>query len=986
MLKHAAVLFLLLLITACSDGNKVPEPRPEGSIGGRIAAGNFTAGNVGIYAFQDGTRGEKLGGAELASDGRYAVPLRAASQPVLVEIATGRYTEAASGIEVALADGQRLSALVWYESGTTSTSAVTPLTHLATGLAVYKITQGVPVRDAIAAAQQDVSTAFNLDIATTSPLLVSETPTTPALLTDATRYGFFLTALSNLTQWIGAQNGTPPHQIFNSIGLSQVWFDDVRVDGKLDGMGRNQDATAMSLAYGTVALDANLYRMALAQHLLATTLLPINKTGLVFNDLLGSAQSFANSRHALFGGADLLPPLVTAPVIVPITVTPQSTAQRGLLDFKVAIDAIIPANKVAYVLDDTVLGEVQDPAHPNMTIDTAQYAEGAHTLQVHATDALGNQATQEFALYFDNFFVTLASPLITNKAAYAVSGTYGLNGAVLASLAVQNQAAVIDNDTTWHAQLALTPGHNVVTMQLADQLGHTEQYAFTIDLDVTPPSFDTRAGHSTARFSTGGGNYSEGRLSDSNDTQALFIPTDRTELNGIPIRRVELDSNSIPYFALQVSDPITDGVASTAAQLIVRMTYERNGTVIAPSHEIKRVGTEFLIPLTSENLDPDWLKSSPSDKQLLRLVAEDAAGNSQQLELTFRVDFVVTNFALPVLKDIGAELFAATPFDRRADLNNRQFAATEYNLTNTTGKSFNIFLSDTAQHRAQVEIETLVREHHVQTLAATEWQVGQILNALVLNECPSNSSWQNVTSILNYDGTSWVAKSPPAPTPGVEFPTLSDNVPLPPAPSGWTDVPDFDNQFLVREEKLPDDTLAFESDYIVDKNQFSRPAKIRNWKHTNLLDGSVSTCPDVSFFQQRTAYLNASVSGYPKNLLTLRLDQMSFSTTGFTVFDIDAGAAIAATGGWFTIPAGHHIAVRKLVTTPTLTLHNDLDVADPATFLSYVPHYYDKTLAWTVERGALISLAHDAGPANLMSMSAHDVTIGAGKFEYMLRR
>lgn len=984
MLKHVAVLILLLLITACGDGNKVPEARPGGSIGGRVAAGMFTAGNVGVYAFQDGTRGEKLGGAELASDGRYSVALHTASQPVLIEITTGRYTETTSGIDVSLADGQQLTALAWYESGAASSSAVTPLTHLATGLAQYKISQGMPVRDAAATAQQEVSAAFNVDIAATSPVLISETPATPALLTDGARYGFYLAALSNLTQWIGVQSGTPPHQIYNSIGLSQVWFDDVRADGKLDGVGKNTTVTAMSLAYGTVALDASLYRMALAQHLLATTLLPTNNTGLVFNDLLGSAQSFANSRHALFGGANLLPPSVTAPVIVPITVTPQST-QRGPLDFEVKIDAIIPANKVTYVLDNTVLGEVPDPAHPNMTINTAQYAEGPHTLQVHASDALGNQATQNVDLYFDNFFVTLASPLMTNQSTYAVSGTYGLNGAVLASLAVQNQAAVIDNDTTWHAELALTPGHNTVAIQMADQLGHTEQYEFTIDLDVTPPSFDTRAGHSTARFSTGGGNYSEGRLSDSN-TQALFIPTDHTELNGIPIRRAELDSNNVPYFALQVSDPITDGVASTAAQLKVRMTYERNGTALGLPSELKRVGTEFLIPLTSETLHPDWLKSNPNDQQLLRIVAEDAAGNSQQLELTFRVDFVVTNFALPVLKDVSTELFAATPFEQRGDLNNRQFATTEYNFTNTTGKSFNIFLSDTAQHRAQVEIETLVREHRIQTQVATEWQVGQILNALVLNECPSNSSWQNVTSILNYNGTSWDLKSPPAPTPGEVFLTLSDSVPLPPAPSGWTDVPDFDNQFLVREEKLPDDTLTFESDYIVDKNQFSRPAKIRNWKHTNLLDGSVTTCPDVSFFQQRTAYLNASVSGYPKNLLTLGLDQMSFSTTGFTVFDVDAGAAIAATGGWYTIPAGHHIAIRKLVTTPGLTLHNDLDVADPATFASYTQHFYDKTLTWTVERSALISLAHDAGPENLMSMSAHDVPIGTGKFEYMLRR
>ncbi len=986
MLRHAAVLFLLILITACSDGNNVPQPRPIGSIDGRIAAGIFSAGQVSIYAYQGGTRGEKLGGAELSSDGHYSVTLRATSQTVLVEIANGRYTEDASGIDTVVADGQRLTALAWYESGTVSTCAVTPLTHLATGLAAYKITQGIALRDAAVAAQQEISSAFNFDIVGTSPLLIGETTSSAGLLTDSASYGLYLAAISNLTQWISAQNGTQPHQIFNSIGFSQVLFEDVRADGKLDGIGWNQDATAlMNLAYGTVALDASLYRMAIAQHLLAMTLHPRNQTGLVFKDLLLKAQTFANSRHALFGGTEMIPPLVTAPVIVPASVTPQTTVQRGTLNFEATINAIIPADTVTFTLDDLALGNALDPKHPGMLINTTQYAEGAHALQVRATDALGNHSTREFALYFDNFFVTLTSPLITNKTSYTVNGKYGLNGGVLTSLLAQGQSVIIDTDNTWHTVLTLTPGHNPVVLRL-DSLGHAEQYDFTLDLDVTPPSFDTRAGHSAVRFSSSGGNSTDGKLSDTNDLQALFTPTDRTELKGIPIRRADLDGNSVPYFALKVSDPLMNGVASTAAQITVKMSYERNGLVLAPPRELKQVDTEFLIPLASETLHPDWLKSNPNDKQLIRVEAQDAAGNTQQLVLTFRVDFVVTNFALPVLTDVGADLFAATPFSQRADLNNRQFASTEYSFTNTTGKSFNIFLSDKVQHQAQNMIESMVREHRVQTKTNTEWRVGQILNALILNECPKNSGWQNVTSILNYNGTNWDAKTPPAPSLGTEFPVLSDNLPSPPAPSGWTDVLDFDNKLIPHVENLPPYLLTFDSDYIVDLNQFSRPASVKNWKLVNANNASPTTCPDVSFFQGRSAYTNLSVSGYPKNLKTLPVEQMNFSTTGFAVFDNDAGAAVVAVGGWYTIPAGHRITVKKLVTTPALTLHNDIDVADPATFTSYAPHYYDKTLTWTVERGALMSLAHDAGAANVLSMSARDTTLRAGKFVYTLQR
>jgi hypothetical protein len=981
---------LLVMLAACGGGGDLPDVRPQGSVGGTVAAGSFAEGSVAVYSFQSGARGERLGGADLSPDGRYAVTLRARSQPILVEASRGRYVEESSGVDVTLADGQAFTTLAWYESGASTEATVTPLTHVATGLALYKVAHGVPAWDAAVAAQREVSAAFNVNVASIAPRIVTQDGAKSNALADDTRYGFLLAALSSLSEWIGARNGTGPHRVYTSSGLSQIMFDDVNADGMLDGVGWNKDQTGlMNLAYGAVSLDADFYRMALAQHVLAMALSARNQTGLGFDNLLEPARDFAANRHALFGAQDPVPPPDAAPRIAAAQTAPQTAVQSGTIDFKVAIDGVIPADRVAFALDDVALGAALDPRQPQIVIDTTRYAEGEHLLRVSAVDALGNRATQDFALNFDNFFVTVTSPLLTNQAAYPLNGEYELNGGTLGSLVIQGKNAVVDAVGSWRATVDLAPGHNAVAIELVDTQGHSERYEVVIDLDLTPPAIDTSAGHGAAKFSSGGGNYTMGVLHDQNLGVALFRLANRAELDGTPIARADLDGNEIPYFALTVSDPLIDGVGSAPDRIKVRMTYERNGNVIAPTRELGRSGDEFLIPIASETLDPEWLNSNPSDQHSIRVEAVDAAGNTQQLDLTFRVDFHVTAPNLEPVADLGDDLFVATPFDRRADLNNRQFAATAYAFTNTSGKSFNVYLADAAQHQAEGIYEKMVREHQVRTKTTTEWRVGQIDNALITNQCPQSGAWVSVTSLLNYNqANGWESRTVPQPTHGAAFSVFSDIVPTPqPATTGWTNVPDFDGDYFPKEEFVPSGRLTFEYDYIVDAAQFSRPAAIRNWRVVDSDEESHDkSCPDVKFFQQQFAYANESVSGYPKNTKTQEVEQLNFATTGFEVFDDDDASVIAAVGGWYAIPAGHHVTIRKRVTTPVLTIHNDGDVADPATFSSYTPHSYDKTFSWTVDRGVILSLAHDAGSDNLLKMSARDVAVDAGKHVYTLQR
>jgi len=101
---------------------------------------------------------------------------------------------------------------------------------------------------------------------------------------------------------------------------------------------------------------------------------------------------------------------------------------------------------------------------------------------------------------------------------------------------------------------------------------------------------------------------------------------------------------------------------------------------------------------------------------------------------------------------------------------------------------------------------------------------------------------------------------------------------------------------------------------------------------------------------------------------------------------VTANAPLTAVSGWYLVPAAHAVVVRKQATLPVLTLHNDTDVTDPASFISYVPHQYDRTLTWTINRLMKMDVAPDGGAGNLFAMSSREVEAGSGVASYQLSR
>ncbi|KAF0190458.1 MAG: hypothetical protein FD165_2691 [Gammaproteobacteria bacterium] len=989
----AAGVFLAALLAACNGGpgssGGLPAERPAGVVSGYAIDGAIAGGVVRVYAFANASKGELLGETSSDVQGFYSIDIQSRDQPVLIEVSGGSYIEQASGVTVPLREEQVLRSVALYESGKPLNRMVTPLTNVAVGLAEYKVSQGVDAVRAIQDSLAAVSAAFGVNVADVRPRDIGDSSAVTASSAE-NFYGFLLAGISSWTAWAGEQDGDTTHSIYTSIGLGQLLYNDIVADGVLDGVGRNKAGDgSMSLSVGVVPLNRDVYRISFAQHLLAMANSARNATGLSADDFRDSAVALAGNRDPLFrttvtGGVAVLP--------VAFPVDPEGFYYNGVVTYRVVIGGSGIAQQVLFDVDGLAIGQAADPTQPSIEIDTRAYADGEHLIGVTANDGIGNEAYRQFAVRFDNTapFVNVTSAPVTNQADFTITGTFGDNGAGVSAVIVQDKPASLSSGGTWQAQASLAPGNNAIVIRVRDRVGNEFQTQTSVGLDTAAPLINTAAQHSQAALSAGGGTFTVATLQNANDAAPLYIETNRVDLAGVPVTRAGLDGNGIPYFGFVVSDPDSAGVATVAAQLAVRMRYEKNGDTAQAWRPLTALvtGKDYLVPLASEVLGESWLTSRPSDPQAIRVQVEDKAGNHTEALFTFRVDFYTPALTIAQPDDVAQAAFTATAFTQRASLNGATIDANAYTFTNTASRAIYLYLDDGDTHTATQTVEQMVRENLARLETKTQWRAGTVVNALDI--CPTLDSWKLVNEIFNYSGGTWSPKTSPPATSGDPVSVTSDN-PAAPEPTNWQDVPDFDSDFAPLTLSTPPVTLTYQYDYVLNLSAGgqTRPALIRNWTQTD--SGSTPgeiTCPDIRNFQQRLEYRYKSEGGYPRNMLSTFIEQTGFSSSAYRVIDNGAGSEVTAVQGWYRIPPGHSVTITKRVTLPALTIYNDTDVANSGAFSSYTPHRYDKIIVWAISRHLQITSVHDAGEANVATMSPRDTQAGAAlpPAEYQLAR
>ena len=343
--------------------------------------------------------------------GLYSVSIISPDRPILIEITNGFYVEESTGLEIQLdaTKGHLLSAVQFYQSGVPVTMNATFFTTIATGLAEYLVqTRGNAINNAVLQANQQVSSWAGFDIETTVPVDVSIPSSASAFLTDEHRYGFVAAGISELTRQVNVDAGEPAHRVWPSIAFIRAAYDDVRVDGLLDGRG-----SAGAVTLGNLSLTADVYRATLAARLMQFVVSNKNNTTLGFDEVL----PFANTLNAFAGGLFANQPGVDFKTTVRPTATQFLPANSDTIGnapnyaLSVIANDIFGVQRVEYLVDDVVIATARNPQSPIENFSTFDFSNGPHKFSVRVTNLLGNTTVVDNTITIANGTVSVGAPV-----------------------------------------------------------------------------------------------------------------------------------------------------------------------------------------------------------------------------------------------------------------------------------------------------------------------------------------------------------------------------------------------------------------------------------------------------------------------------------------------------------------------------------------------------------------------------------------------
>ena len=404
-------------LAACGGsggGSSLPSPIPSGTVKG-VAHDNVLIGSkITVYQYSGGTKGASLGTATTNNDGNYSLSVQCETTSLLLEATGGYYMEEASRAQVNLKAGQVLRAVVNFKTRDTISTQLTPFTHMAAGLAEYRIKHGTSAGAAVESANQDISEMLGFDIIKTKPVDVTNPLNATVFVSNEHRYGFLSAAISGWTMY--ASSKVEPdsiHANFNSIAFAQLVYRDISSDGVLDGKGLDNTNQLEPLSFGLLPLNANVYRHGLAAHLIQFA----DKSENNHTNLKGAAlQSFA-SAYAAYSGAIYgnVAPLdfstAGSPVITGLTIS-NSTGDLELKSGSLigqkrsvcgSIFAVGEVETAALLFFSSNPSPVNlKPFEPCWELDATDAPDGSQVLTLNVVDTYGISTTLLFDVTVDN--------------------------------------------------------------------------------------------------------------------------------------------------------------------------------------------------------------------------------------------------------------------------------------------------------------------------------------------------------------------------------------------------------------------------------------------------------------------------------------------------------------------------------------------------------------------------------------------------------
>jgi hypothetical protein len=500
MRNNLALLISLVFLTACGGGGSggssgsTGTTIPVGSVSGTSFDGLIINGTVSVYDFTTGAKGSLLGQTTSDGNGLYSLSLQVESRPVLLEINGGYYNEEAgstTSTQVSLSTNQKLTALANYTTGTPLKVAVTTYTHLAAGLAAFEISKDTAVSTAINDANTRASSLAGVNILTTTPKEITDVSNASATLSPELKYGFLAGAISMWTY-----NNAPTAAVahlppYTSIDFAQLLYQDISADGLLDGIGLDSTGAAAPLSFGTTLLGVDVYRKELGVAMVQIARDANNKTGLDAAIVLPFAQSYVSSTDPMFN--NIVPIPIIAPVVT-ITGPAANSWARKNISVTGNINSSVGLKMAELIVDGISVATASNLTSPAFSLNTANYADGTHTLSVRATDYAGLVTTSNIPVKIDN--------TVPSSTGYLIGG-YSYTEYTIGGIAIDNYSGVpsvvmqttfsgygygivsevplaIDTSGNWSARPSVSFSPSTLKIKITDAAGNCSAYGYVL--------------------------------------------------------------------------------------------------------------------------------------------------------------------------------------------------------------------------------------------------------------------------------------------------------------------------------------------------------------------------------------------------------------------------------------------------------------------------------------------------------------------------
>ncbi|MDH5327702.1 MAG: Ig-like domain-containing protein [Gammaproteobacteria bacterium] len=460
---------VILLIAGCDsggDGNVSPE-RPVVTLSGTAFDGLILDGEVSVYAFDGGIRGDLIGSGTTDQAGLYSLDVQSPNGPIMICISGtdgnsgAHYIEEASDANVFLGQNDELCVVQMY-AGEPITSSITYFTNIARGLAEYLISTGMGVEEAINRANTRAGTLLELDILRTTPIDITAIQNATPFTTPGHLYGFATASISQYTMYISEMNSEPsPHDFFNSILFAQKAYEDIRYDGVLNGQ-----AESGMLNMGSISMTTETYRHVLVENMFTIANSTRNLTGLDSSDLFNIGQAWNNSGDTMFGGTPPVALNTTEPTITNISINADQVLSGDAVVFSADVSDVFGLNSVVLQIDNNDLQVFTNGDPVSHTLDTTSYQDGGHTLSIVATNAFNGEFTVDINVTFANRRTTISN-INPVDGAY-VRGTFNLTADVNDPLGINNTSLYVDDSLHSTATSATSPLFEVNSSAFTD--------------------------------------------------------------------------------------------------------------------------------------------------------------------------------------------------------------------------------------------------------------------------------------------------------------------------------------------------------------------------------------------------------------------------------------------------------------------------------------------------------------------------------------